>query len=96
MEKANKDDIHIYEIHHSINPKVVLIHSDGEIILANASEVNHDLHMAMMDKDNVQGQSNCPECGTELQNSPDGPWCKTCHPDAPLKFHLEESNVNNR
>lgn len=33
----------------------------------------------------------CFECGTELQNSPDGPWCKTCDPDAPTKFHVQES-----
>jgi len=34
----------------------------------------------------------CPECKeTELQDSPDGPWCKKCYPDAPAKFHAEES-----
>lgn len=38
----------------------------------------------------------CPDCGTRLKNSPDGPWCEKCEPDAPRKFHLEEANIGNR
>ncbi len=37
-------------------------------------------------------ETNCPECDTELQNSPDGPWCKQCDPDAPTRFHFQESD----
>ena len=32
----------------------------------------------------------CPDCGTRMEDSPDGPWCPKCHPDAPRKFHVEE------
>ena len=36
----------------------------------------------------------CPECGTLYESSPDGPWCPKCHPDAPTKFHVEESETH--
>jgi len=38
----------------------------------------------------VKEDHKCPECQTILQNSPDGPWCEKCNPDAPAKFKAEE------
>lgn len=33
----------------------------------------------------------CDICQGIMIPGPDGPWCKTCDPDAPIRFHVEES-----
>lgn len=35
----------------------------------------------------------CPECGsTDLKDSPYGAWCPKCDPDAPRRFHVQETS----
>lgn len=29
-----------------------------------------------------------------MKDSPDGPWCQKCDPDAPRRFHVEEAEYD--
>jgi len=33
----------------------------------------------------------CLKCKSKKEDGPDGPWCQKCEPDAPRKFHEEET-----
>ena len=87
------------EIHDPVVADLIKAQMVGSVSIEDGKLYIKELDIAdPLKLDTIEGQWDvtkiqdaCLECNTILKDSPDGPWCPKCDPDAPRKFHVEES-----
>ncbi len=70
---------------------VTLLGPKGGIWIKNCPCCGKKIFNLAVPKGECENLEVCPDCGGMTDDGPYGPWCPKCDPDAPARFHVEES-----